>query len=146
MRLLLDTNVILRLANEDDAEHSLVREAVERTIARVDKPVLVPQCVYEFWSTCTRPVRVNGFGWESARTRSEVERLLSIFPLLPDVPEVFSRWLELVMTYRVSGKQAHDARLVASLKAHGVEGLLTLNGDDFRRFDINVVHPRDVLG
>ena len=81
--------------------------------------------------------RVNGFALK-------FERLLLSFLLLPDTPEVFGIWLELVTTHQVSGKQVHDARLAASLKAHDVETLLTLNGDDFRRFDIRVVHPREV--
>ena len=66
--------------------------------------------------------------------------------LLPETPEVFSTWLELVTTYQLSGKQVHDARLAASSKAHNVETLLTLNGDDFKRFDIKSVHSREVLG
>ncbi len=60
-------------------------------------------------------------------------------------PEVFSRWLELVTTHDVKGKQIHDARLAASLKAHNIETLPTLNSDDFKRYDVNVVHPREVL-
>ena len=145
MRFLLDTNIILRLANVEDAEHTLVREALE-TIVTADELVLAPQCIYEFWSTCTRPARVNGLGWEVARTRLEVERLLGLFLLLPNIPEIFSYWLELVTAHQVSGKQVHDARLAASLKAHGVKNLLTLNGDDFKRYDIKVIHPREVLG
>ncbi|CAN5906958.1 hypothetical protein BH24DEI2_BH24DEI2_15380 [soil metagenome] len=145
MRFLLDTNIILRLANEEDAEHALVRDALE-TLVATDELVLAPQCIYEFWSTCTRPARVNGLGWAVARTRLEGDRLLGLFLLLPDTPQIFSYWLELVTTHQVSGKQIHDARLAAALKAHGVENLLTLNGDDFKRYDIKVVHPREVLG
>ena len=143
MRLLLDTNIILRLANEKTLEHLLVQQAVEHFIATAE-PVLVPQCLYEFWSTCTRPVRANGFGWETARTHLEVERLLQLFPLLPDPPELFSRWLELVTTYQVLGKQVHDARLAAATLAHNLDFLLTLNGDDFKRFDIKIAHPSEV--
>lgn len=141
MRYLLDTNIVLRLADKDASEHDLIRRGVRRTTVQGDEPVLVPQVLYEFWSTATRPRSVNGFGWDSERTRGEVEQLLASFVLLPDTPEVFRRWLELVTTHQVSGKQVHDARLAAALGAHGVEHLLTLNGDDFRRFDVGVVHP-----
>jgi predicted nucleic acid-binding protein len=146
MRYLLDTNIVLRLANEDAEEHALTNDAVEGMIAGADEPLLVPQCIYEFWNVCTRPVRVNGLGWEVERTRLEVDRLLGLFPLLPDTPRVFSYWLELVTRYQVSGKQVHDARLAATLKVHGVEGLLTLNVTDFKRFDLKAVRPNEVLG
>lgn len=145
MRLLLDTNIILRLAKEDAPEHQLVSKAVEQLIVSADEIVLVPQCIYEFWSTGTRPVVVNGFGWTPQRTRLEVEKLLLVFHLLPDTPDIFSHWLELVTTHHVAGKQIHDARLAAALKAHGLGALLTLNGDDFRRFGTEIIHPREVL-
>jgi hypothetical protein len=46
----------------------------------------------------------------------------------------------------VKGTKAHDARIVAAMKAYGVTHLLTLNGDDFKRFHgiITVMEPDDV--
>ena len=63
------------------------------------------------------PVEVNGFGWTSERTAKEVADLQERFPLLPDTPEVFNRWLELVHRLPIRGKRVHDARLVAVLQA-----------------------------
>ena len=36
MRFLLDTNISLHLANENDAEHELVNEALETTVTKGD--------------------------------------------------------------------------------------------------------------
>ncbi len=36
--------------------------------------------------------------------------------------------------YRVSGKNAHDARLVAVMKPHGITRILTFNAADFARY------------
>lgn len=146
MQLLLDTNVVLRAVNQDDPLHPLVSGAVQTLSARGHELTLVPQVIYEFWVAATRPARVNGLGWSLELVRAEIDDLIRQWSFFEDTPEVFNRWLELVTIYQVSGKQAHDARLVAALKAHGVETLLTLNGDDFRRFNIKVVHPREVLG
>jgi predicted nucleic acid-binding protein len=45
----------------------------------------------------------------------------------------------------VSGRQVHDARLVAAMKVHNVTHLLTFNTDDFKRFsEIMVVNPLNV--
>jgi predicted nucleic acid-binding protein len=45
----------------------------------------------------------------------------------------------------VSGKQAHDARIVAAMKVHGVTHLLTFNTDDFKRYtDIAAVHSASI--
>ncbi len=44
--------------------------------------------------------------------------------------------------YRVSGKNAHDARLVAVMKPHGITRILTFNAADFARFEgIEAIHP-----
>jgi predicted nucleic acid-binding protein len=42
----------------------------------------------------------------------------------------------------VTGKRVHDARLVAVLKTHGIDHLLTFNSGDFALFtDISIVNP-----
>jgi len=60
-----------------------------------------------------------------------IERL---FARLPDSPAVYAEWRRLVVTYTVSGVQAHDARLVAAMKANGVSHVLTFNSQDFARY------------
>ena len=37
--------------------------------------------------------------------------------------------------YPTLGKQVHDANIVATMLAHGIDMLLTLNVDDFKRFE-----------
>jgi predicted nucleic acid-binding protein len=55
-------------------------------------------------------------------------------------------WQQVVTHYRAMGRQAHDARIAALMLAHGVTHILTLNPDDFRRYQgITVVTPRDIL-
>lgn len=41
--------------------------------------------------------------------------------------------------------KVHDARLVATMKTHGVSRLLTFDVDDFKRYTgIEVIHPKTV--
>jgi predicted nucleic acid-binding protein len=65
---------------------------------------------------------------------------------LPDTAAVHEHWRRLVVEYRVSGRQVHDARLVAVMLAHGILRLLTLNVGDFERYGslIAPVHPREL--
>jgi predicted nucleic acid-binding protein len=66
--------------------------------------------------------------------------------LLPDGPPVYAAWRDLVAAHSVSGKQVHDARLVAAMMVHGVTHLLTLNTADFTRYrEITAVHPRALV-
>jgi hypothetical protein len=68
--------------------------------------------------------------------------LKQLFILLPEAP-LQSEWERLVTTYRVSGKNCHDARLVAAMMVHGTMSILTFNVQDFVRYaDITVLDPQ----
>jgi len=50
-----------------------------------------------------------------------------------------------VADYGITAVKVHDARLIASMLAHRISHLLTLNGADSVLFEdlITVVHPQD---
>jgi len=71
----------------------------------------------------------------SARAETEVARLRHFFRLLPAVPEVLEIWQAMVVSHGISGKQAHDAHLVAVMQVYGVGSILTFNVGHFRRYE-----------
>jgi predicted nucleic acid-binding protein len=94
----------------------------------------------------TRPATQNGLGLTPAQAQGELARLKALYPLLDDTPAVFPQWEQLVAHYQVSGKSAHDARLVAAMMVHGIGRILTFNVGDFRRYHrITVLDPQQVL-
>ena len=142
---LADTNLLLRLADPDSEQHAVATQALARLLGEGDEVYLTPQNFIEFWAVATRPLEGNGFGWTSERTAKEVADLQERFPMLPDSPEVFTRWLELVRQLPVRGKRVHDARLVAVLQAHSIEHLLTFNTADFAAFSfLSVIDPHHI--
>lgn len=146
MRVLVDTNILLRLVNPVDPEYSIVRSAVDALVARGDRLCFVSQNLVEFWNVCTRPGDKNGFGLSGAETDSRAKLIESRFLFLPDTERVHGEWRRLVVAFSVAGVQVHDARLVAAMLAHGVSQLLTLNDRDFARYaGISAVHPRDFV-
>jgi predicted nucleic acid-binding protein len=75
----------------------------------------------------------------------ELDGLIQTFDLLRDERAIFERWQRLVIEHLVTGKLAHDARLVAAMLRHGVSHVLTFNLLDFRRFaEITALHPSDL--
>ena len=143
---LADTNLLLRLADPDSEQHAVATQALARLLGQGDEVYLTPQNFIEFWAVATRPVEGNGFGWTSERTAKEVADLQERFPMLPDSPEVFTRWLELVQRLPVRGKRVHDARLVAVLQAHAVEHLITFNTADFAAFSfLSLIDPHQLV-
>jgi predicted nucleic acid-binding protein len=65
--------------------------------------------------------------------------------LLADSLAVHEEWRKLLVTHGISGVQVHDARLVAAMRIHGVQRILTFNDKDFTRYsNIQAVHPRNI--
>lgn len=143
---LADTNLLLRLADPASPQHPISTQALARLLGQGDEIYLTPQNFIEFWAVATRPVEANGFGWNSARTAKEVTDFQDRFPLLPDSPDIFTRWLELVKRLPVHGKRVHDARLVAVMQAHSVQHLVTFNAADFNVFKpLSLIDPYSLV-
>jgi predicted nucleic acid-binding protein len=140
--VLLDSNILLRLAQPIHPLHPVAQAAVAALRARDARLCIVPQTLYEFWVVATRPLAVNGLGMTVSVSQAEVARLKRMFPLLPDLAGLFAEWERIVFSNQVSGRLAHDARLVAAMRTHGLTELLTFNGADFRRFPgVTVLDP-----
>ena len=138
---LLDTNVVLRLIDRNDPDHTLCQQAVERLIQQQHEPCLAPQVLVEFWVVATRPMENNGFGWSPVETNRHLDDLCRLFRLLPEPRALFDRWRQMVVARKVHGKRAHDARLAAFMVLHGIANVLTLNPRDFNGFGVTVVEP-----
>lgn len=125
MRVLLDTNILLRLGNQGHSLHSTAAQAVELLEARRCDCTIVPQVLYEYWVVGTRPAEQNGFGIDAVVADAAMTAWLRRFLLLPDEQGIFSHWRSLVLGHAVKGKAAHDARLVASMLHHGVKNIVS---------------------
>jgi predicted nucleic acid-binding protein len=116
MRVLLDTNVLCRLAEKGHPLHAAVEGAVARLRGEAHELCLVPQVLYEYWVVATRTATENGLGMSPADVDRAIDYWLDLFTLLRDERGVFPLWRELVRQHEVKGKNAHDARLVAAMK------------------------------
>ena len=145
MSFLLDTNVLIRSLSPSHAEFAVADGAVAKLRTKGVKLHLVAQNLYEYWVVATRPTADNGFGLTTQETSAELNRLRSLYVVLADTPTVLDEWESLVTSLGVMGKNAHDARLVAAMKVHGISDLLTFNVKDFQRYrGITVQTPQDV--
>lgn len=145
MNWAVDTNVLLRTTDLGNPAQPVAEGAIESLRLNGDSLSVFPQNLIEFWAVATRPSVNNGLGLSIALAESQVNNLKAMFALLNDTPQIFSAWERIVRQYRVTGKQAHDARLVAAMEVHSLTHLLTFNDRDFKRFtEITVVNPHDI--
>ena len=142
---LLDTNVLLRTVDPRSTQHPLAKQAIHELSLRRHRLLITAQTLIEFWAVATRPVAVNGLGWDYEPARQELGEIQKRFPLLPDSPLILQEWLRLLATTRFAGKRVHDARLAAVMFAHGVTHLLTFNVEHFQNFPgLTVISPASI--
>jgi predicted nucleic acid-binding protein len=147
MSILVDSNILCRLARSDDPQHSTARKAVEVCLERPEELLLTPQAEREFWVVATRPREQNGLGLSPGQAAQHLKDFEQFCSFVPDTPAVHQNWLRLVAQHQVCGKEAHDAVYAAAMQAHAVGQILTFNAEDFRRYQrqIIVLTPEQLL-
>jgi predicted nucleic acid-binding protein len=115
-------------------QKAAARQAIKSLLRKGADLCLAPQNVVEFWAVCTRPRAENGLEKTIAAADRYCRFMESFVTILAETPAIFAEWRSLVVSYQVSGKKAHDARIVAAMKVHGLRRILTFNTDDFTRY------------
>jgi predicted nucleic acid-binding protein len=146
---LVDTSLLVRLANRTDASYPVADQAVIKLRLRGEMLYLTPQNLIEFRAVATRPLAINGLGFSPTATEAEAAGFERVFPLLEETRDIYPAWKALVAAAGVIGKQVHDARLVAVCHVHRVSHLLTFNVPHFAALagiapGVVVVHPANV--
>jgi predicted nucleic acid-binding protein len=127
MAFLLDTSILVRLANTSDVQHAAAVQAVLELHRRGEVLNITPQVLIEFRNVATRPKSANGAGLSIVDAEAHAGSFEARFPLLGDTPTIFTAWKAIVGALGIIGKQVHDARLVAACHVHAVTHLLTFN-------------------
>jgi predicted nucleic acid-binding protein len=141
----IDTNILARSIHEGHPMQNVTKLAIKTLLDRGDLVCVLAQSLYEFWVIATRPLEANGFGMSTAETQIRLAEFETRITLKTDRPEIYAEWKRLVTQHAVMGKPAHDARIVAAMKVHGITHLLTFNVGDFKCFQqITVVSPNEV--
>lgn len=142
MRVLVDTNVLLRSAQPGHPLCILATQAVSRLIRRNEGTFFCAQNISEFWNVATRPIDRNGLGMSPHEALQEVAGIERSLSLLPDVPAIYPVWKQIVRDHQVQGVKVYDARLVAVMQVYALGGILTFNDGDFQRYRaIHAIHP-----
>jgi predicted nucleic acid-binding protein len=149
MSYLLDTGILLRLADDKDQLHATVEAAVGILGSQRQALIVTVQNFAEFWNLATRPVANNGLAFSpdsvSKLYENTIEPLCAIFT---ETASLHDKLKELLLKYSVVGKQVHDVRLVAMMLTWQVDTILTLNERNFRRFEpegIVVITPEVII-
>ena len=137
-RVMLDTNVLLAATDEGRAEHHDALKVLNDWAAMHTELCTSGQVLREYLSVATRPRVQNGLGLNTPDALGNVRAIRARSTLLAEDSKVADRLLGLLADVECRGKQVHDANLVATMLVHGIGTVVTMNLEDFARFEQHV--------
>ena len=134
-RVMLDTNVLLAATDEGRAEHHDALTIFNEWAAGDTTLCTSGQILREYLAVATRPAENNGLGLRPADAVSNVRAIRERTAFLVEDARVADRLQGLLADVECGGKQVHDANVIATMLAHGVGTVVTMNVEDFARFE-----------
>jgi predicted nucleic acid-binding protein len=128
--IFIDTNVLVRAAITAAPSHAAARAALHRLRRQGVPRCLSRQIMREYLATLSRPQPYSQPPAPAQLVR-DVRYFERNFRIFEDSPDVTTQLLSVLQQIPVGGKQIHDANVVATMLAYGVQRLLTNNVDDF---------------
>jgi predicted nucleic acid-binding protein len=133
-KAIVDTNILLRATIPAFPQHEQARRLVEAQIEAGVELWISRQIIREYISQVTRPQSfMNPMRVE--QVEAQVQTMRSLFKIADETEAVTTQLLALLRKFPTGGKQIHDANIVATMLAYGIDTLLTLNIADLKRFE-----------
>jgi len=111
-----------------------------------DEVFFCSQNIAQYWNVATRPADKNGLGLSQEEVLQEVRSIEGLLTLLPDIPAIYTAWKDIARDHKVQGVKVYDARLVAFMSVYAIEGILTFNDADFKRYEnITAINPSSAV-
>jgi predicted nucleic acid-binding protein len=137
-RVMLDTNVLLAATDKGRAEHHDALTIVSDWAAARAVLCTSGQVLREYLAVATRPTSKDGLGLAMPDALANVRAIRERSTLLAEDRSVADRLAGLLADVECTGKQVHDANLVATMLVHGISDLVTMNVADFARFSRHI--------
>jgi predicted nucleic acid-binding protein len=131
--LFIDTNVLVYANNALSPFASAARTKLNKALNTYENLWVSRQVFREFAVIVSREMLAVG-NIEFDKLEGVIQQFERDFLVAEDSKMVTSAWLSLLGETKSAGKQVHDANIVATMLAHGIDAILTHNVEDFRRF------------
>lgn len=132
-KIFCDTNIILRAYHDSFPEHETVKATFDHFLAEHDLWIS-RQVIREYLVQATHP-RTFETPLTGEQVVEQVGNILKSCFVADETKATTLQLLSLLKSYPVSGKQIHDANIVAAMLSNGIDTLLTLNIADFKRYE-----------
>ena len=130
--LFVDTNVLVYANVIETPFHEQALAALNAAHEAGRAIWISRQVIREYLVTMTRPQAFENLPRETVL--EQIELFVKRFQVTDDTTAVTGQLVKLMGGFQISGKQVHDANIVASMLAYDIPCLLTHNVKDFGRF------------
>lgn len=131
--VMIDTNVLVYASLHNSMWHSHAIQALHNELQSGAQLWVSRQILREYLAVLTRPGATT-LTSASAVAAADVAAFEQMFNVANDTSDVTAKLLALLQSVAMSGRQVHDANIVATMQAYGIPRLLTHNVSDFKRF------------
>lgn len=137
----VDTNVIIYANLRQSEFYPYAMKWLEKLQKNGNNLWISRQVLREYLSAMTRQTEFTE-SISISNLIEDVHYFIDVFFVAEDSPQITNNLLSLIEKKPVGGKQIHDANIVATMQAYGIQHLLTHNVSDFARFsDVITVLP-----
>ncbi len=132
-RLFVDTNILIFATNALSPWHVAATKLLQEARELGVELILSQQILREYLAAATR-INILAEGPALAEILENIRIFRNDYTIIEDNPFVLDHLVELLEKIPTSGKQVHDANIVATMQTHGLRHLCTHNVADFQRF------------
>lgn len=144
--ILVDTNILCRLAQPTHKHHQAAKRAVNK-LREQQIFYVCTQSLYEYYFVLTKPLASNGFGYSPEQAVKELQETQNIFSVIYESQKTYDAWRRLITEHKLKNRPIFDAKIVSCMIIHKIPTILTFNDQDFRYFkEISVLNPFDYMG
>ncbi len=151
MIILADTNILIQIADQNGIFHDIVPQSIRLLEAEGHVIAFNSQIKREFLSVTERQPGKgpgnNGLGFSKEESANWIRIFQTSIQYLPERPTSDSIFDQLHASYG-GGRKVHDLNLVAFMLASRIEIILTINAQDFSRYQpdgIRVLTPQEAV-
>ncbi len=132
-RLFIDTNIFVFATNTLSPWHFAATKLLQEARQLGVELILSQQILREYLAAATR-INILAEGPPRAEILENLRIFRNDYTIVEDNPFVLDHLIEPPQKIPTSGKQVHDANIVATMQTHGLRHLATHNVADFQRF------------
>lgn len=129
----VDTNILLRALIPEMSFHTEADNLLRKMLREDTELWISGQVIREFIVQVTHP-RTLKVPLTIEQVINEINAIQPLFSIADETAVVREKLLDLLKSYPTSGKQIHDANIVATMLVYGIDTLITLNVSDMNRF------------